>query len=399
MLCLLPYLLFATIFGVVRAATQRNCQVSRIGLPDPSDLPIISTLPDPFAFRLSNRRVESRADWECRREELTTLVQQYLYGFYPDRAHEKVFARRNGDNLVISVFVDGKSASFPATLTFPPRNTTHVERVPVIINPGSIDNAPFLDSGIALATFNVSTVAIDSTARTGAFWTLYGDRDIGTLTAWAWAHHRILDAIEQVVPEIDPGRVGVIGCSRFGKAALAAGIFDKRIKLTLPLSSGAEGIGPWRYYYESQGAAEKINNIFGGFPYWSNSVLGLFVNITGNSTRIPFDAHELVSLIAPRAILWDEGQEDWWTNPEGSISVTFGGARVVFDWLGVGSNIGVHVRHPPDDGHCGDTAYSAIQPFVRKVFFQIPTAVNFSNISPFPPHPEAYPWAAATPKF
>ncbi|KAI0650845.1 hypothetical protein C8Q79DRAFT_1116388 [Trametes meyenii] len=339
MLYLLPSLLFAAILGFVRAAAPRSCRISRVGLPNPSDLPIISTLPDPFTFRLSNRRVESRADWECRREELTLLVQQYLYGFYPNRDQEKVFAHRDGDNLIISVFMQAK-----------------------ILRPIH--------------------------ARTP-----------GILTAWAWAHHRILDAIEQVAPEIDTSRVGVIGCSRLGKAALAAGIFDKRIKLTLPLSSGAEGIGPWRYYYESQGAAEKINNIFGGFPYWSNSVLGQFVNITGNSTRIPFDAHELVSLIAPRAILWDEGQEDWWTNPEGSISVTYGGARVVFDSLGAGLNIGVHVRHPPDDGHCGDTVYSAIQPFVHKVFFGTPTTVNFSDISPFPSHPKAYPWAVDTPKF
>ncbi|KAI0355411.1 hypothetical protein OH77DRAFT_1496128 [Trametes cingulata] len=370
------------------AAAITRCAVSRADLPQPSDLPIIHTLPDPFTFRLSNRRVRSRADWECRREELMTLVQQYLYGYYPDHSRERVLAHRTGNNLTITVHAEGKSATFPATLTFPPRNATHFGRVPVVINPGSIENTPFLESGVALATFDVSTVAVDSTARTGAFWTLYGDRDIGTLTAWAWAHHRILDAIEQVVPKIDTSRVGVVGCSRFGKAALAAGIFDERIKLSLPLSSGAEGIGPWRYYYESQGAAEKINNIFGGFPYWSNSVLG----------ELPFDAHQLVSLIAPRAVLWDEGQEDWWTNPEGSISVTFGGAKVVYDWLDAGENIGVHVRHPPDDGHCGDTGYYAIQPFLQKVFFGTPTTVNFSDISPFPAHPEAYPWASATPR-
>ncbi|EIW62407.1 uncharacterized protein TRAVEDRAFT_44227 [Trametes versicolor FP-101664 SS1] len=398
MLHLLRALFFLVFLGSANAAAPTRCDVSQAQLPKPSDFPIIDTLPDPFTFRLSNRRVSSRADWECRREELMMLVQQYLYGFYPDHSRERVVARRSRDNLTINVFVDGKSASFPAILTFPPRNATHAGRVPVMINPGSIDNGPFLDSGVALATFDVSTVAVDSTARTGAFWTLYDDRDIGTLTAWAWAHHRILDAIEQVAPEVDTARVGVIGCSRFGKSALAAGIFDKRIKLSLPLSSGAEGIGPWRYYYESQGAAERINNIFGGFPYWSNTVLGEFVNIPGNSSRLPFDAHELVSLIAPRAVLWDEGQEDWWINPEGSISVTHGGAKVVFDWLGAGENIGVHVRHPPDDGHCGDTGYSVVQPFVRKVFFGTPTQVNFSDISPFPAHPEAYPWATATPK-
>ena len=40
-----------------------------------------------------------------------------------------------------------------------------------------------------------------------------------------------MDAIEQAVPEIDPKRMGVTGCSRDGKAALAAGIFDERVHI------------------------------------------------------------------------------------------------------------------------------------------------------------------------
>ncbi|KAI0334197.1 hypothetical protein GY45DRAFT_1380405 [Cubamyces sp. BRFM 1775] len=378
------------------------CAPSVADLPQPSELPVINTLPDPFTFRLSNRRVESRADWGCRREELMVLVQQYLYGFYPDHFCERVHARREGNNLTITVSVDGKSASFNADMVFP-SEMDRGERVPVVITTGPTDLVPanttsFLESGVAVAKFDVNAVANDSYTRIGAFWDLYGDRDIGVMTAWAWTEHRILDAIEQVVPEIDTSRVGVVGCSRYGKAALAAAIFDQRIKLALPLSSGAEGIGPWRYYYESQGAAEKIENITTKYGYWSDTELWKFDNVTGNSTRVPFDAHELVALVAPRAILWDEGQEDWWTNPEGSISVVFGAAKVIFDWLGVGENIGIHVRHAPDDLHCGESAYPAIQPFVKKVFFGTPTSVNFSDISPFPPHPEAYPWAAHLPR-
>ena len=90
------------------------------------------------------------------------------------------------------------------------------------------------------------------------------------MTAWAWAESKILDALEQVVPEVDVSRAGVVGCSRYGKAALGAAIFDERVrlsrhkssasdvygnrqfKLALVMSSGAEGIGPWRYYYESR---------------------------------------------------------------------------------------------------------------------------------------------------
>lgn len=52
---------------------------------------------------------------------------------------------------------------------------------------------------------------------------------LGVLTAWAWGFSRILDAIIEEVPEFDQKRVGVIGCSRDGKSALAAGIFDERV--------------------------------------------------------------------------------------------------------------------------------------------------------------------------
>jgi hypothetical protein len=75
-------------------------------------------------------------------------------------------------------------------------------------------------------------------------------RFTGVITAWAWGFHRVLDALILVAPEIDLERVGVTGCSRYGKAALAAGIFDERITLTLPMSSGAEGVAPWRFFFE-----------------------------------------------------------------------------------------------------------------------------------------------------
>lgn len=58
---------------------------------------------------------------------------------------------------------------------------------------------------------------------------------LGVLTAWAWGFSRILDAIIEEVPEFDQKRVGVIGCSRDGKSALAAGIFDERVRRFSPL--------------------------------------------------------------------------------------------------------------------------------------------------------------------
>ena len=48
-----------------------------------------------------------------------------------------------------------------------------------------------------------------------------------------------------------------------------------------------------------EGVAEKIENITTNYGYWSTTELWKFGNVTGNSTRVPFDAHELVSLVAP----------------------------------------------------------------------------------------------------
>lgn len=148
----------------------------------------------------------------------------------------------------------------------------------------------------------------------------------------------------------------------------------------------------------AEGAAEKIENITTNYGYWSDMALWKFDNVTGNSTRVPFDAHELVALVAPvcavsfgvlgsglrysnivtiryvarhslgrgpgglvgecRKCLGDVpvALTRYQTNPEGSLGVVFPAAKVVFDWLGVGDNVGIHVRHPPDDLHCGLSA-------------------------------------------
>lgn len=80
----------------------------------------------------------------------------------------------------------------------------------------------------------------------------------GVLTAWAWGFHRVLDGIELKVPELDAKKTGVTGCSRLGKAALAAGLFDSRIAVTMPMCSGVQGAGPYRYSLSGQG--ENLEN-------------------------------------------------------------------------------------------------------------------------------------------
>lgn len=147
------------------------------------------------------------------------------------------------------------------------------------------------------------------------------------------------------VPEIDPTKVGVTGCSRLGKGALAAGLFDTRITVTMPMSSGVQGLGPYRYHAMS-GQDETLENSKSGAPWWSDSTLGTFVN---HAENLPYDAHTIAAALAPRALIIDQGQGDPYTNSKATAIVVYPAAKAVYDWLGAGDQIGMAIR---TGGHC-----------------------------------------------
>lgn len=168
---------------------------------------------------------------------------------------------------------------------------------------------------------------------------------VGVLTAWAWGFHRTLDAINMTVPEIDPTRVGVTGCSRLGKGALAAGLFDDRITVTMPMSSGVQGMGPYRYWQLS-GQGENLENSKQGAGWWTDSELGTFEN---HSTNLPYDAHTIAAAIAPRALVIDQGTGDQFTNSKGTAIVIYPAAKLVYDFLNASDKIAMSVR---SGAHC-----------------------------------------------
>lgn len=168
---------------------------------------------------------------------------------------------------------------------------------------------------------------------------------LGVLTAWAWGFHRVLDALILTAPEIDSTKVGVTGCSRLGKAALAAGLFDTRITLTMPMSSGVQGMGPYRYYTLS-GQGENLENSKSGAGWWTSSGINQFVN---HDTQLPFDAHFVAAAIAPRAVIIDQGVADAYTNSKGTAIVIYPAAKLVYNYLGVPDMIGMAIR---SGAHC-----------------------------------------------
>ena len=173
---LLPALLS---FPLSLLAQNETCPPTPSPFPDASSFSETATLPDPFLYLDGETRVRSTEEWyACRQPEILQMLQEYQYGYYPDHSAEEVAATRAGDSLSISVAVAAKTGEFTAEINLP-SGASSDEPVPVVIAVGTIDNNVYLDEGIAVATFDYSSVAADSDSKTGAFWSLYDGMDIG----------------------------------------------------------------------------------------------------------------------------------------------------------------------------------------------------------------------------
>jgi hypothetical protein len=154
-----------------------------------------------------------------------------------------------------------------------------------------------------------------------------GPHDGGSIAAWAWGIHRIVDYLI-TDQDLDPARIAVVGHSRLGKTALLAAAFDERIALAIPHQAGCGGSAPSRH---ANPKAETVQRINDSFPHWFN---GAFKAFNTQPERLPFDQHCLVALVAPRPVLFTNAVEDEWANPAGQFQV-LRAADPVYRFLGV----------------------------------------------------------------
>src|SRR5690606_10840532 len=168
--------------------------------------------------------------------------------------------------------------------------------------------------------------------------------------AWSWGVSRIIDVIEQsdgTVLQTDA--TGVTGCSRFGKGALAAGAFDQRIDLTMPIESGTAGAPVYRGIPQESGA-QPLDSAYNEQPWLGDA----FGSHTSNPAALPVATHEILGMVAPRGLLLLENPHvDWLGARSGSVAAL--GAAEIYRALGAEDNIS-YISNVQDGTHCAPRA-------------------------------------------
>lgn len=342
------------------------------GFPAPTVIKKTKEYPDAFTF-FDGTPVNLPEDWEARKEELLNQYQYYMYGVIRNGEGETLTCTHTDGSATVTIENNGNTGSFSFTVSTPdPEKVPMPENGwPVIIAMGWFFQTEYANNrGYAVITYDYNKVAADNTTRTGAFYDVYpyGDswtEQTGALAAWGWGASKIIDALEQElgsVYHIDPANTILTGVSRCGKATAIAGVYDKRIRISVPTCSGAGGMAMFRHTSEGDtydlssigadaaytfGQNEPISSLQSGAErHWFNDTFLEFTNVNS----FPFDQHLLASLYAEDDrylfIISSYIYEDW-TNPP-AMWETYKEAKKIFTALGYEDNIMFHIHK---EGH------------------------------------------------
>ncbi|RPD47895.1 T9SS C-terminal target domain-containing protein [Hymenobacter sediminis] len=377
---------FAQQIPLVYSSENTGTTCAAPPLPSFDQLPAIAPLPDPFMWSDGRGRSTSFSDWECRRNEIRAEIENYEIGRKPAKPETITASYAPGTTagtgvLTVNVTVNGQTLVLTSQVALP----TGTGPFPAIIGmnsaTGSLPADIFSSRNVARITFSHNQVTgYGNPQLTDPYYKLYPEQNLdnsGQYSAWAWGVSRLIDGLELVQSSlpIDLKHIGVTGCSYAGKMALFSGALDERIALTIAQESGGGGAPAWRVS-ETLGAVEKL----GATDYrWFRDDMKRFENT--NVAKLPHDHHELMAMIAPRALLVTGNTDfEWLSNPSAYVSAR--AAHEVWKTFGIGDRFGFFI----DGGHnhCAipTTQRPAIEAFVDK-FLLGNTSVN-TNITTHP---------------
>ena len=354
---------------------------------------LLEKLPDPFLFD-DGTRVKTKEDWKKRRKEIYKTAIELQYGEIPPKPEVlKVEPVNFGYPCVYKITTGTEKKQF--TFDMYVFKGTGEGKKPSVIS-GDLcfkyffDKEyvhTFTDNGINFVAFNRTDLAPDIAAYnlraldrqskeyqlaretldkmekgdpTGVLKETYPEYSFGTVAAWAWGYSRCVDALE-ILGFADMEYIAFTGHSRGGKTAALAGALDERAAIVNPNATCAGANGSYRIKIKAKGEegtekeSEPFSNIYKHFPTWLGSKMRNYID---REELLPFDAHYLKALVAPRVLLVTEASHDIMANPVGSYQTTEA-ASEVYKFLGCEENLIWHFR--------SGTHYQTVEDITRLV--------------------------------
>jgi len=349
-------------------------------LPTKDQLPVVEPLTDPFMWSDGSGRSTNFSDWSHRRAEIAAEIQHYEIGAKPKRP-DTITATYSGGVLTVVVTENGKTLTLKSQVVLPGGTGPFPAVIGMNSGTGSLPPSLFTNNGIATITYNHNDVTTyNGKSATNPYFQMYPDLIYaGQYSAWAWGVSRLIDGLELVqnTLNIDLKHLAVTGCSYAGKMALFAGALDERIALTIPQESGGGGAAAWRV---SQSLTESVETLSATNYSWFMQSMGQFGG--ASVAKLPHDHHELLALVAPRALLV-LGNNDmiWLADESGYVSCR--AAQKVYETFGIADRFGFSIVG--GHGHCAlpSGQYPEVLAFIKKFLLGIDTINTNVRISPY----------------
>ena len=346
---------------LVYTQENRGEKFAKPAMPDLSQLPVIEPLTDPFSWSNGKGRSTKFRDWSKRRNEIGAEIQHYEIGIKPVRP-KNIKAEYENDTLTVKITVNGETLTLTSKIILPEGKGPFPAVIGIGRGSGSLPPDLFSTRNIVQIPFNFTQVMAWQQKRgSEPINKLYPELvHMGAYSAWSWGVSRLIDGLELVAEKlpVDLNYIGITGCSFAGKMALYAGAFDERIALTIAQESGGGGAAAWRVS-ETLGNVETLGKTS---HVWFLEDLFRFSN---DVSKLPFDHHELMAMVAPRALLCLGNPDyEWLADESGYVSCKAAGR--VWEAFGIADRFGFSIAG--GHGHCQlpDFQRAEVEAFIDK---------------------------------
>ena len=321
-------------------------------------LPPSPFLPPLLRFN-SGETVTTPAEWQERRSEVSTLVQNYLLGTIPPERPPLLTAQtlnatrlpRGASASFVRLTFDVRSGgsahanvSFDVELLRPAALADEMARHPLFLT--MYTHRPWALAGLSRGYAAAIFPGCDGQDIAPTFQAAYPHYSMALIMARGFVASLTLDHA-LTLPWVKTEEVCMTGHSRNGKLSLVTAAFDQRITAVLGSSPGAPIATPFRfssaYFFGQDAVTSPPPSVW--FSWWSPTSR----EFIGRENEMPIDGHGVVGMIAPRAAAiataWQDRESDLTFGNEMNLKE----ASTVYSLLGAERNLSLLYR--PGDHH------------------------------------------------